>query len=167
MACRGIFYAITSKETKHLLALIGDDDAMSDAANMLYSEEREASGFQAGVDKAWDAMHRCLGNGLLNDIGKGTTALSRFVLGGRNLYQGISYIICFLSAEEVKEVADAAESVTKKWMRDRYFKQVPQEFDRKWHEQDWEYTWSYFEATRKVFENARHAGRAIVFLTDQ
>ena len=55
MSCRGVFFDINAEEAKYLLALVGDRNALSDAANMLRSESREAEGFQASVDKAWDA----------------------------------------------------------------------------------------------------------------
>lgn len=167
MACRGVFYAITISELKHVLGLVGDDDALSDAANELYSVSREEEGFQASVDKSWDAMHRRLSDGLLNDIGQGVTSLSRFVLGGRNLYHGNSYIICMLTPEQVQETALDASTVTKQWLRNRFFHLDPRQYDGPRDEDDWEYTWSYFEEERNVYNNAAKTGLAMIFLTDQ
>lgn len=167
MACRGAFLAITAAEADALFRNVGDDDALSDMANMLGSDEGEAAGLQAGVDKAWDAMHRCLGDGLLNDIGEGSTLLSRFVLGGKNLYLGDSYIICYVTADEVPKIAAAAEQVTKTWMHTKYFALDPNQYDGPMDDQDWEYTWDYFEEARKVYTNAAKAGRAVIFIVDQ
>jgi hypothetical protein len=167
MPCRGIFYAITPVEAKHLLHLVGDDDDLIEAVHGLYSEARDIAGFQCEVDKAWDAMHRCLGDGTLDFIGEGWTSESLCVLGGRNLYEGPSYIVCYVAAAKVPEVDQAIARCAKKWFRERYFEVVHQEFDAAWHEQDFEYNWSYFDETRKFYRRATEGGRGVIFMTDQ
>jgi Domain of unknown function (DUF1877) len=167
MACRGIFYAITHSEAEHLLRLVGNDDALIAGVHDLHSSARERAGFQCPVDKAWDAMHRCLGDGTLEFIGEGWTPESLCVLGGKNLYDGSDYIVCYVAAGTVPSVAQAIDPITKEWFRSRYFAAVPQEFDVAWHKQDFEYTWSYFGVTRELYQRAAKAGRAIVFETDQ
>ena len=170
MACRGVHYAVTNQEAETLLRLVTEDDdgdALAEMAEQLFTDERREQGYLAESDKAWDAMHRCLGNGLLEDIGEGATPLSWCVLGGPNLYPGDDYIICLVPPSHVRDVADAIEGLSKDWFRARYFALDPSQYDGPMNEEDFEYTWSNFEDVRRLYQNAAKAGRAVVFLTDQ
>jgi hypothetical protein len=121
VACRGVYFAITADEEERLLALVGENRELADATNALYTHEREAAGFQAYVDKAWDMMHRCLSGGELEDLGHGAAPRSWCVLGGRNLYEGTDYIICHLPCDKVPQVAASIAGIDEPWLRERYF----------------------------------------------
>ncbi len=58
MACRGVFFALSSAEKEGLLALGSDKERIE-----YVQEEIEAAWDEAHLlqtDKAWDAIHRCL-----------------------------------------------------------------------------------------------------------
>jgi hypothetical protein len=169
MACRGVHYAITDEEMRSLLRLAadGEDEVLAETAEDFFTGERQEQGFLAESDKAWDAMHRCLGDGLLDDIGEGATPMNWCVLGGRNLHGGDDYIICLVPPDQARQVAAEIGKLSKDWFRDRYFALDPNEYDGPRDEDDFEYTWSNFQDVRRLYQNAAKAGRAVVFLTDQ
>ena len=55
------------------------------------------------------------------------------------------------------------ELVTKGFLVDEEAKDIISNLN----EDDFKYTWSYFEETRKFFEKAGRAGRAVIFTVEQ
>src|SRR5579872_1090842 len=166
MPCRGIFYAVTPEEAESILALVGNDSALADAVHNLYTPERQRAHFLAGIDKSWDAMHRCLTDGTLRDIGKGTTPLSWCVLGTKNLHAGKEYIICYLTPEQVGEVEDAIDEMDVPAFVARYRKLQSAGYGGQYGDEDFQYTWDYFTNVRNLYEKAADANRAMIFIVD-
>jgi hypothetical protein len=163
MACRGGFLALSAPQVNFLLSL-KDDDAVIDYLDPLILDYyRQSSPYLQQTDKAWDAMHRCLSGGTL-EAKSGAYPLNRTVLGGHQLYRGRGYIVSFVSAEEVPDVARALQSVTDEWMRERYFRLT--EYDGDLTEEDFEYTWSWFQGTQSFYQRAAQEGLAVVFSVD-
>src|SRR3954462_1331162 len=98
MACRGVFFALTPDEEGRLLASSTDDEVMALIDEI--EEKWDAEHLQE-TDKAWDAMHRCLGDGSMKP--KNKTSLERLVLGGKHFHSGDEYIVSYLMASEVRE----------------------------------------------------------------
>jgi hypothetical protein len=117
-------------------------------------------------DKAWDAIHRCLTNGTLN-IDQDSHPLSLCILGGEQLHKGDSYIVSMVSPGEVKQVAAALQPLKKDWFRTRYFAIDPKDYGPNFDEQDFEYTWDYFEGVRDFYQKAAVEGRWVIFSVDQ
>lgn len=134
-------------------------------------------------DKAWDAMHRCLSDwppetpyfypvdpadgafALPED--HGTLPLKLCVLGGRKVMDSeYSYFIRLVEPEEVDELVPALEKVDKPWMRDKYFTHCRGAWPE-YGEEDFEYTWAYFEDVRDFYKRIRGTGRSVVFTADQ
>src|SRR5258705_825739 len=118
MACRGVYFALTNDEAKHLLESADKDDVVD-----FIQEEIEArwdEEWLQEVDKSWDAIHRSLTDGTLQCRGK--SPLERFVLGGKQLSRRSDYIVSYLTPHEVRDVSDAARTVSKDWFREQYFK---------------------------------------------
>jgi Domain of unknown function (DUF1877) len=117
-------------------------------------------------DKAWDAMHRCLTDGRLED-GNGDYPLNHVVLGPRQLHKGPHNIVSFVSPEQVRDVAAALEPITPEWFRDRYRTIVPSDYAPGYGEEDLEYTWDWFDGVRALYASAATQGRAVIFTVDQ
>lgn len=167
MACRGIFYAVTREEARRLIsAAEAGDDALMEVVHSLWAEERIAEGFQAGCDKAWDAMHRCLTDGTLR-VGDVSEPIDRFVLGGRSLHRGDDNIVCLVSAAQVIDVAAAASEMTETEFAERYWKLDPNQYDGPMNRLDLEYTWEYFKSARELYVKAADDVRAVLFYADQ
>ena len=173
MACRGVFFALTKQEEEELLAAPDSDAVVEIITEEI--EERWDREWLVEMDKSWDAIHRCLGDGSLRRSQPSIT--SKAVLGGKQLSSSPDWIISYLTAEEVKQVAVAVAAIDQPEFRRRYyglkkkFLGIPwinwSEYDGPIGEEDFEYSWSNFEEMRRFFSKAAAAHRAIVFSVDQ
>lgn len=158
MACRGVLFAITPEQAQQLLAARGSDAAVlqivQDEIEEAWDEEHLCQ-----TDKAWDAIHRCLGDGTLGNV---NGPMSLCILGGEALHHGDSYIISLLQPNQVKQVADALRPLGQEWLRKAYFAISPDDYGLPLSEDDFEYTWEYFQSVREFYE--RTARRALVNL---
>ncbi len=165
MACRGVLFAITQEEAQRLQAARGNDASV---LSIVQDEIEEAwdEAHLCQTDKAWDAIHRCLGDGTLAS-GKGP--LSLCILGGEQLHESDSYIVSLLAPEQVKAVAKALRSLDKEWFRARYFNISPAEYTGPGglSEEDFEYSWDYFEGVREFYQKAAAENRWSIFTVDQ
>ena len=164
MACRGVHFAITSNDAQRLLALAGDDDAVLELVQE-DAEGRWDEDWLQETDKAWDAIHRCLTDGTLTS--DASIARHKCILGGRHLYSGDEYIISFLMADEVRDVSEAIAPFGETELRDRYFMIDEAEYGVPLSDEDFEYTWEWFETLKEFFAKAADADRAVVFSVDQ
>lgn len=110
-------------------------------------------------------MHRCLGDGTLSF--EPLSPLHKCVLGGRQLYGGDDYIMSFLTAPEVKEVAAAIRDLDEGWMRQKYFQIDPKSYGFPTTEEDFQYTWEWFQGVQALFQKAASKNRAVLFSVDQ
>lgn len=163
VASRGVHFALTRADEDRVLTA-ADDEALMEVVEDI--EERWERGFVAETDKAWDAIHRCLTGGALAFDG-GTYPLNRAVLGGRQLYDGDDYIVCYVPADEVRDVAAALEPLGEAWLRSRYFALDPGDYGAEHSDEDFEYTWDNFIGMRDFFVEAAGRGRAVLFTVDQ
>ena len=98
MASRGVFFALTKEEEAKLLTAPSSEAVVEIITDEI--EERWDRNWLVEMDKSWDAVHRCLGDGSLRTSQPSLTA--KAVLGGRQLSSGADWIISYLTAEEVK-----------------------------------------------------------------
>jgi hypothetical protein len=163
MSARGVHFAVTPAQEKQLLA------AKSDRKLMKLIEEIEDAWeepFVVESDKAWDAVHRCLTDGSLLYV-SGEYPLNHCICGGRQLYRGRAYTVSYVSAPQVKDVALALAGVTRAWMRKRYDRLDPEEYNKvETGDEDFEYTWKNFLDIRRFYKKAAQAGRAVIFTAD-
>ena len=170
MACRGVFFALTKGEEANLLAAPNSDAVVEIITEEI--EERWDREWLVEMDKSWDAVHRCLGDGSLRTSQPSLTA--KAVIGGRQLSSRADWIISYLTADEVKQVAAAITAIDQPEFRRRYFglKKKFLWFDRTEYEgrigeEDFQYSWSNFEEMRLFFSKVAVAQRSMVFSVDQ
>jgi hypothetical protein len=163
MASRGVHFAITSDDLARLLAASNDVELMEIIEEV---EERWDKEHLAESDKAWDAIHRCLTDGsLLYESGE--YPLNHVICGGRQLHEGEDYTVALVTPEQVKDVATAIELVSENWLRERYFSLLkPDDYDGEIGEDDFGYTWEWFQRIRDLFRKAAGTGRAVIFTVD-
>lgn len=164
MACRGVLFAITEEKVKALLAAAGDDDEVLGVVEEI--EEAWETPFVAETDKAWDAIHRALTDGSLENDG-GEPPLNRAILGGTHLHEGTNYIVALVPAAEVPAVAGALAAIDDDALRDRYARIVPPDYAPEYGDEDREYTVENFRDVVALYARAAKAGRAVVFTVDQ
>jgi hypothetical protein len=164
MTARGVHFAITSNQLASVLAASDDDDLMNAIARI---EEAWDNDHLAESDKAWDAIHRCLTDGSLL-YESGAYPLNHVICGGRQLHRGDDCTVSLVAPEQVKDVAAAIDPLTEHWMRERYFSLLEAGgYDGEIGEQDFRYTWTWFEKVRELYRKAAASGRAVIFTVDQ
>ncbi len=170
MGCRGVYFALTENDVQKLVGANNDAEVLEIVQEDI--EERWDKEWLQETDKAWDAIHRCLTDGTL--VCKGKSILEKCVLGGKQLHQGNNYIVSLLNPTEVKEVSEALKSINEDLLRKKYFGLKKKflwfditRYDGPIGEEDFSYTWSYFEAIRMFFGKASKADRSVIFTVDQ
>lgn len=169
MACRGVHFGLSNEQRETLLGFDVDEDRLDYVQEVI--ERAWDEEFLQETDKAWDAIHRCMIDHapFAEDLDwtGGTYPLNRVISGGRQLYADKTrYVLSLVEADEVAEVAAALRTIGRDWMRERYFRCCEGAWPE-YGEEDWEYTWSYFEAVRSFYLRMAEAGRAVLFTVDQ
>ncbi len=170
MSCRGVYFALTEDDANKLISADGDTVVREIIQEDI--EMRWDKNWLQETDKAWDAMHRCLTDGSL--VCKGKSIMEKCVLGAKQLHRGDEYIVSFLEPSEVKDVSEALKSIKQDWFREKYFGLKKKflwfdltQYDGPINEEDFAYTWSYFEETREFFDKASRNDRFVIFEVDQ
>lgn len=153
----GVHFAITSEQERLLLA--ADDDKVGEFLEEL-EESREDDALTVDTDKAWDAIHRCLTDGTL-DPDSGVYPWSHTVLGGRHLH--VDYYVVYVSAAEVRDVAEALRTVDRTWLRRRFDSIDDRDYDGAQDDEDFEYTWNNFVDVQTFYDRAAAADRSVLF----
>ena len=167
MGCLGVHFGLSQAEVDRLRGF------KDDTARLEYlQEELEEAYFSdhpdlvAQSDKAWDAIHRVLADGTMSWDG-GHYPLNCVILGGESLYQDDDYIMSLKDPKIVSDVAAALPGVTEEAFRAEYFAIDAEDYGFPITEQDFEYTWQWFQEVRTVWLRAASAGRYILFTADQ
>lgn len=117
------------------------------------------------VDKAWHGIHYLLTGTAYGGEGY----LAQAILGGEEIGDDLGYgPVRFLTAEQVKQVADALSQLTLENLASRY---QPEEMDKAdvypgiWvrdGSDGLEYLLSYFESLQTYYQQATHKGNAML-----
>ena len=164
MSCLGVHFALEGADEAKLLSLKDDEERLTFVIEQI--EERYfGSPFACESDKAWDAIHRCFDNGKLTY--DASTPLRMIILGGTPLYERGDYIIAYKTADDVIEINRAVMAVTPAVMRPFHDAIDPADYGFSLNEENWEYTWHWFERVRAFYLSAAAANRAVIFTADQ
>jgi len=162
----GVHFALTDDEVAELESR-GNDEArreyVEEEIEKQFLETRRDDSVQ--TDKAWDAIHRCLTDGML--AGSASSPMEIVVLGGRSLYSGDDYIMTLKPANEVRAVVQHLARVTKASLRASYDRIDPASYSAEIGDDDFEYTWENFVDLRTFWERAAVEGRSILFTADR
>lgn len=169
MGCRGVHLALNAGQEQRLLAAGTDEARMAVLEEIENVDPWEEPG-DFGTDKAWDALHRCLADGTLTcdeEGGAEDYPLSHAVLGGRFLLDGDDYIIAYVSADQVKDVAEALSRIDESRLRQRYLALDFPDYQGVKGEDDFEYAWANFRGLPEFFAGAAALGKSVIFTVDQ
>lgn len=165
MGCLGALFAITEKEVATLRAFEDPEELASHIMEVI--EERDLGGeWGIETDKAWDAIQRCFGAGLM-DWKSGQYPLNYVILAGEPLYFEEDYVVSLKTPEQVADIAAAITTITKERLRELYNKIKPKKYGQELSEEDFDYTWTYFEPLIAFYQKAATAKRAVLFTVDQ
>jgi hypothetical protein len=167
MSCLGVHFALSEEDVKALRAFDNEEGRLSHLQEDI--EERylaDPGNYAAESDKSWDAMHRALADGRLSWEG-GSYPLNHAVLAGELLYSANDYIMSLKTPSQVKEVAIALANMTEVDFRARYNAIPVKDYGQTLSEEDFGYTWEWFQGVRKLFQRAAKEDRYVLFTADQ
>jgi hypothetical protein len=160
VVARGMFYAVSADDEAEMLHRAGNQTSLVEYLDTLFDDETEE--WQFDIDKAWDEMHRTLGDGdLTHELAH---PLAGVVLGGRKLSAADWFIIVHKGADQVSEIADAAEAHSDDDFRERYIARSDL-FD--WHLLGWRDALCKYKQLKWFYRRAANAKRAVIFAVDQ
>jgi uncharacterized protein DUF1877 len=161
MACRGVLFAISDEDLAKLLRALTDEEILTIVQEDI--ENRWEESWLCELDKAWDAIHRCLTDGKIG-FDNGEYPYNRCVLGGQQLHRSNSYIVSLKTPPEVTDLANALRSIDQTGLRPAI---DPTDYGLNLSEEDFEYTWEYFRDLPDFYGKAAVAGRHVIFTVDQ
>jgi Domain of unknown function (DUF1877) len=164
MACRGVFFALKDAQEAALIATRDDAEVRAFVADVEAAWDLD---WLCETDKAWDAMHRCLGDGTLRLDQRDGWPLPLTVLGGGHHYEGEEYLVAHVRADDVVAVAAALSAVDEAWLRERYDSIDADDYQGVLDDEDFDYTWYYLQQVREFYNRAAAAGRPVIFTVDQ
>lgn len=181
MSALGVHFAITAEQRSGLEAQASDRDRIDYLREHI--EQAWDRDHLVVTDKAWDAMHRCLAEyppdtpwfypvdpvhgayALPED--HGTLPLKLCVLGGKRLMDSEeNYFMRLVEPAEAAALAPALDALDEADMRARYFKHCKGAWPE-YGEEDFDYTWEYFEDVRDFYRRMAGNGRAVLFTASQ
>ena len=167
MSCLGVHFALTEREVAHLRSL-ADEQARLEHLQEVIEEHylNDEKQFTAESDKSWDAMHRALADGQLSWDG-GDYPLNHTILAGELLYTDSDYIMSLKTPEQVRDVAAALAGITEADFRHRYDAIDTKSYGCPLTDEDFRYTWDWFQGVREFYGRAAQAGRFVLFTADQ
>lgn len=185
MSCLGVHIALTEEQRRKLEGLESPFDKIDHVQEELM-ENWDEDYFQE-TDKAWDAIHRCLGEfppdtewfyKMRPELGPyalpenhGSYPLRWCILGGRRLVPDelpdtSHYFMRLIEPHEVIDIAKALPAIDKPWMWTRYVRHCKGAWPE-YGEEDFEFMWEWFQPLRDYFTRMAGNGRSIIFTADQ
>jgi hypothetical protein len=167
VGCLGVHFAIPAAEAEKLLAFT-DEAALLEYVREELEEKYfdEYPEWLAESDKAWDGMHRVLGDGTM-DWDSGDTELGSVILGGERLYFQPDHVMVLKGPKTVDAAAAALAAIDEEWFRARYFTIDSEECGYPITEGDFDYTWTWFQVVRDLWLRAAAVGRYVLFTASQ
>ena len=167
MGCLGVHFALSEDDVNALKS------QPSDAARLDYLQEEieeryfgEHRGWLAESDKARGAIHRTLTDGQIG-WDNGSFPLNHVIIGGEILYELDDHIMTLKTPWEVREIAKALPQVSEYEFRHNYFQIDPDDYSFPVNQEDYEYTWSWFQGIRDLYYRAAKANRFVLFTASQ
>jgi hypothetical protein len=167
MGCLGVHFALDDEWVQRLKSFRSQRRLLEFFVNDLEEEffARHSEWVQE-TDKAWDGIHRSLTDGRFT-WNNGNYPLNHVILGGERLYTNDDYILVLKTPPQVRDVAEALKSVSKPNLRDGYSLITRGNCDWETSDEDWEYTWSWFEPLCDFYRRAADANRYVLFSASQ
>ncbi len=163
MAGRGVLFAIGDGDVAALLGADGHAEVVKYVKGTI--QERWEKDFVAETDKAWYAIHMCVAGSAALDESEAPE--SRAIFGSATLTTEDDRTVAFTPADEVAATAAALAAIDRDALRAQYDLIDPETYA--WadlSDDDFKYTWVYFEAARNLWQKAADAGRAVIFTVD-
>lgn len=167
MSCRGVHFALSELEIARLLSFQNGRDRVSHLFEVIEEEYFDGDKQHVGeTDKAWDAIHRTLTDGTLS-WDAGAYPLNHVILNGELLDAGDDFIMSLKTPGEVKDIAAAVVAITQEAFRRGFDAIDSTDFGFDVDDEEFDYTWHWFENLRDFYQRAATSGRYVLFTVDQ
>jgi hypothetical protein len=167
MACLGVLFSLDEKTVSKLKSFKSDEDRLDflqeDIEENIMTNEPERF---AEFDKSWDALHRSLTDGKF-EWTNGTYPLNHVILGGQQIYHKDDYIMSLKTPEQVEKIAEAILTISEDDLRNGYNKIDSKDYDFDLTNEDFEYTWTWFQESLEFWKKAASEKRFVLFTADQ
>ena len=167
MSCLGVLFSLDEKAVSKLKSFESDEDRLNylqeDIEESMMSNEPERF---AEFDKSWDALHRSLTDGKL-EWRNGSFPLNHAILGGEVLYHEDDYIMSLKTPDQVEKIADAIMAITEADLKEGNNKIDSKDYGFDLTDEDFEYTWSWFQDSLEFWRKAASEKRFVLFTADQ
>jgi hypothetical protein len=126
-----------------------------------------AEGWVQETDKAWDAIHRCLTDGTLEE---GDTPGHLCILGATDYFWvvlddgQVDWIVNLLDPNEVRQGVGLIQGIDRAELRRLYADIDAASYPFEKSDGDFAYTWNWFSHLQAFFQRAAAAGRWVVFV---
>lgn len=167
MSCLGVHFALTVEEVS-LLRGQPDGEIRVNFVKEVFEDVYlvEESPYAAESAKAWDAMDRAM-TMKLDDSLDPDGLLRYLVVDGESLNSDEDYILSLKTPDQVVLLATIIENIDISAFRNRYFMIDPAEYGEPLSEEDFQYTWEWFQCVRDLFRTAADSKRYVLFTVDQ
>jgi hypothetical protein len=166
MSCLGVLFALSEPEVLKFRAQSTDELRLryirSELEPYCFSEQ---PGRMYGLDKSWDAMHRVMTDGTLENVSH-PYPYSHVILGGDSMYSAPDYIMVLKTPAEVQDIAGAVQNIDEPAFR-KLYSDIDQADYPDFSEEDLEYTWEYFDDAKTFWQRAADESRHVLFTVDQ
>jgi hypothetical protein len=167
MGCLGLHLALDATTVQKLKSFPSEEERLDYLQEELEEEYfGSRKEWLAETDKAWDAIHRTLTDGELA-WDNGAYPLNHAILGGELLYTSDDYIMSLKTPAEVLDIAAALRPLSEEDFRKAYFHIDPGSYGFPVSEEDFKYTWSWFQSLRDFYYRTAEAGLYVLFTADQ
>ncbi len=169
MGCLGVLFSLDEKTVLKLKSFNTDEERLEylqeEIEETMWENEPERL---AELDKSWDGLHRSLTDGKF-DWDNGTFPLNHVILGGELIYHEEDYIMSLKTPELVIKIADSVAKITKDDLRNGYnqIESDDEDYGAFLSEEDFEYTWYWFEKSKEFWKKAAFENRFVLFTVDQ
>ena len=180
MGCLAVLFALNEQEVGELLAV-----ERSERSEYMHEEIEETffddfPEYICELDKSWDAMHRMLTDGNLNFENK-YPPLCNVIFGGEFVYglmrkpsgevvivddEDDEYMI-LKTPDQVVKIAEALPKRTKEECRKCYDMIDEEDYVMELYDEDFEYTWEYFQESLYFWKNAAEDKSYVLFTVDR
>jgi Domain of unknown function (DUF1877) len=167
MACLGVLFSLDEETVSKLKSFESDEDRLDflqeDIEENIMTNEPERF---AEFDKSWDALHRSLTDGKF-EWTNGTYPLNHVILGGQQIYFEDDYIMSLKTPEQVEKIAEAIVTISEEDLRKGYNKIDSKDYGFDLTDEDFEYTWTWFQDSLEFWKKAAFEKRFVLFTADQ
>lgn len=147
---RAVVFSLSDQQSQQFLAAPNDRELRLLAEELEECWERQ---HLVELDKAWDAIERCL-----TILGVG-----RPFSDAKQLHRGRDCVLALLSPTDLGSMQPKLTNVSRGGFREAFSQMLSGDYEGPGDEDDLEYSWSYFQALRQFYHRADSEGRSTLF----